>query len=119
MPRRSLLWRLVPVALALAGFSIVSHFYGTHPVELLCEIPKAIDDGRSGLDLRVTRPDGKLVVQVEQPSRPPEGRTIVIATRLPRGRYKVAGWLTENHRHVSAEIVYDGEDAIEVPLRPE
>lgn len=112
-----LLVRILFIALALGGFELVTHFYGTHPVELLVSIPAALDDGKTGVDLRILSPQGKLIVRLEQHLRPPEGHTIVVATRLPYGKFRVEGWLSDGRR-VGAELAFDGEDSVEVPLQP-
>jgi hypothetical protein len=115
---RPLLLRVIPIALALGGFTLVSHFYGTHPVELLISIPADLDDGRTGVDLRILNLQGKLIVRLEQNMRPPAGHTLVVATRLPRGTFHIEGWLTSGGRRVGGGFKFDGEDSIEVQLEP-
>jgi hypothetical protein len=115
---RPLLLRLIPIALALGAFTLVSHLYGTHPVELLVTIPAELDDGKTGVDLRVLNPQGKLIVRLEENMRPAAGHTLVIGTRLPRGNFHVEGWLTSTGRRVGASLPFDGEDSVEVLLQP-
>jgi hypothetical protein len=109
---------MAPIALALLGLAIVSHFYGTNAVALLLQIPSSVDDGRSGLEVRVTRPDGVLVVRLEEHSRPPTGHTIVAHTKLPRGHYLVEAILDGTRQHLKSSIAFDGEDTLEVLLEP-
>jgi len=112
------LWRLAPLLLAIAGSGVVNYLYGTHPVELIIALPKSVDDGRSGLDMRITRPNGKLVLHVEENTRPPEGHTIVVQAKLPRGKFLVDAMLQGKSAHLGAELAYDGEDSVEVQLQP-
>ena len=101
------------------GAALLQHYFGAQAVELLVVVPTAVDDG-SGVSLRLTRAnDHKLIVQVQQMARSAEGHTIVLRTKLPRGRYRAEAWmLNTKQTALENEFDYQGEDVFEVPLHP-
>jgi hypothetical protein len=107
--------RLAPIAVALGVVAFLQHRYGTHSVELIFSIPSVVDD-HSGLDVRITHPDGRLVLRLEENVRASTGHTVVVPARLPRGRFHVDARLQRSGTALRAEVTYDGEDELEVPL---
>jgi hypothetical protein len=117
--RRRPLRRAIPILIGLAGALLLQQFFGAHSVELLLVIPTTMDDG-SGVTVRITHAkDAKLVVQVLETARSGEGHTVVLRTKLPRGRYRADVWLAKSpNMALSAEFEAQGEDVLEVPLTP-
>ena len=117
--RRPLLRRIVPVLAALAIVAWFDNTYGRRPVELIFSLPADLLVPQSAsapsLSVRVKRADGKLVVGLEA-NGGPGTHTVVVHTRLPRGKFSVEAWLASDSRKLSAQIDYHGEDALEVPL---
>ena len=115
--RRRPLRRLLPLLIGLGVAMLLQQFLGAHEVELLVSIPAASDTG-AGATVRVTRAsDSKLVVQIQETARASQAHTVVVRTKLPRGRYRADVWLEdERHTALVGEFQYRGEDLIEVPV---
>lgn len=94
----------------------MSHLYQPQPVALLLQIPAELDDGRPGLNVRVTRPDGKLAVRIEQHVRASGSHTVVARTKLPRGQYRIDAVLDGTRKELCKSVQFDGEDSLEVLL---
>jgi hypothetical protein len=119
--RTSLARRLVPIAVALVGTAVLGHLYGTQPVELLVRLPPG-NEAITGLDLRVSREKGGAeVLRARRNKASREGRSVVVDTKLPRGKYLVEAWPTGGPASAlvfEGTLAFDGEDALEVELHP-
>jgi hypothetical protein len=111
--------RLIPVALAFGAVTLLDDVYGRHPVDLIVALPGErrvrVTEPLPFLNIRIQKPDGKLVLGLS--ANGAEGtQTVVIHTKLPRGKFHVDGWITGDPKKLSAELDYHGEDAVEVAL---
>lgn len=114
----SRLWRFAPVAGAVVALVAVGYLYGTHATELLVQLPPGAGAVRA-LEVRVTREDGREVLRARRDKASATGRTVVFATRLPRGRFHLDAWPDPpGPGPYAASFAFDGEDALEVELAP-
>jgi hypothetical protein len=114
--RPGLTARLVAVAAALAVAMLLRDRYGLHAVDLFVALPDA--DRGTGLELRVSRPDGQFVASVEQDTRGASGHSLLVHAHLPRGPLHVDAWVLPGRRAFVGDVRYDGEEALDVALRP-
>ncbi len=114
-PARPLLWRLAPVAVALASVAAVSWWCGPHDVELLVRVPPS-DTDIQGLTLRLAREDGREVLRAWRPKSAGPGRTVVFRSPVPRGVFRVEAWGEPGSRPYTGRIVAGDEESIELDL---
>lgn len=117
-PRRPLFYRLLPILVAAAVLLVVGQLYGTHPVELLVELPPG-GEKVAALDLRVTRADGREVLRAHRERQLTGARTFVVHTKLPRGKFVLDAWPDGRPPALEQTFDYNGRDeAVEVDLAP-
>jgi hypothetical protein len=108
--------RLATVAAAIAVAFLVHDRYGMHAVDLYLALPDA-SPGRTGVEVRVTRPDGRFVVAFET-SEPSAGKSAIVHAHLPHGDFHLDVVLLPSLRAYAGDVHFAGEESLDVELHP-
>lgn len=110
--------RLLILAIAFGAASLFMRTVAPSEVALALVLPPGAAEVQ-GVDVRVTRPDGKQVLRARQP-KGGDGRIVIVPTRLPRGMLRFEAWTygPGEAQALVGEAEFGGGDALEVELRP-